>query len=203
MSIPSGQSCANCIYFVSQSMPERPLLTCRHGSPVLQHGIVLQPAWPQTEPDYWCGRWSGSPASATPAPQLPVISGVVVAPPNITVTADTMLGLAFGITPVATGRVAAIISGTLTSSTANSQINITGRHGVGVAPANGAAAVGQLWATTQHYYTSTARDVNGFTVLGGNPSLAIGVPVWFDISVASPAGGTTTIADLQCLLWEL
>ena len=131
----------------------------------------------------------------------------MAAQPNITVVTDTMLGCGliagFSITPVRTGRVAAMISGTLTSSTANAQINITGRHDVGTAPANGAGASGQLWASTQHYFTSNAKDVNGFTVLGGNVGLALNVPLWFDISVASPAGGVTTIADVQSLLWEL
>jgi len=50
---------------------------------------------------------------------------------------------------------------------------------------------------------SSAKDVHGFTVLGGNPNLALNVPVWFDLSVASPAGGVTTIADIQSLLFEL
>jgi len=40
-------------------------------------------------------------------------------------------------------------------------------------------------------------------VLGGNVGLALNVPLWFDISVASPAGGVTTIADVQSLLFEL
>jgi hypothetical protein len=151
----------------------------------------------------WCGQFT----SAPPATQMPVVSGVAASQPNITVAADTMLGCGliagFSITPVNTGRIAAVISGTLTSSTNAAQVNISGRHGTGTAPANGAAASGQLWATTQHYFTSTAKDVNGFTVIGGNPSLALGVPVWFDISVASPAGGVTTIADVQSLLFEL
>ena len=160
-------------------------------------------SWPVTGGNDWCGQFESTP----PATQMPAVSGIAASQPNITVAADSMLGCGliagFGITPVRTGRIAAIISGTLTSSTANAQINITGRHGTGAAPANGVGATGQLWATTQHYFTSTAKDVNGFTVLGGNVGLALNVPLWFDISVASPAGGVTTIADVQSLLFEL
>jgi len=183
------RACGTCIWFDSGKS------LCR----------VNPPTWVGVSATLdWCGQW----ADVDPyVSQLPAVSGVAAAQPNITVPADVILGCGlisgFSITPVRTGRVAAMISGTLTSSTANSQINITGRHGTGTAPANGAGAVGSVWATTQHYYTSTARDVNGFTVVGGNPSLATGVPAWFDISIASPAGGTTTIADVQSLLFEL
>jgi len=159
--------------------------------------------WTLTAQNDWCGQYQSSP----PPSLMPAVSGVAPTQPAITVAAEVMLGLGlltgFAITPIRTGRVAAIISGTLTSSTANAQINITGRHGTGTAPANGAPVTGQLWATTQHYVIKTSADVHGFTVIGGNPGLALNTPVWFDLSVASPAGGTTTIDDAQSLLFEL
>jgi hypothetical protein len=50
---------------------------------------------------------------------------------------------------------------------------------------------------------TSARDVAGFTVIGGNPNLALGVPVWFDVSIAATSGGTVSITDVQSLLFEL
>ena len=96
-----------------------------------------------------------------------------------------------------------VIANPVTSSTANAQINITGRQATGTAPANGAPVTGTLWGTTQHYVIKTSADVHGFTVIGGSVSLPLNVPTWFDLSIASPAGGTTTIDDVQSLLWEL
>jgi hypothetical protein len=178
------------------------VLGCHYEAPESRNApLSFQPV----DPDNWCSNWSNI-DPAVPS-QLPVVSGVAPTQPDLTVAAEVMVGLGlvtgFSITPVKTGRIAAIISGTLTSSTANAQINITGRHGTGTVPGNGAPASGTLWATTQHYFTSTAKDVNGFTVIGGNANLALNVPVWFDVSVASPAGGNTTIDDVQSLLWEL
>ena len=199
-------ACATCIYWdVFASDASKGL--CRFGAPAVSSFVSGQSSvlWTTTDASDWCGQYASAPVP--PPPLMPAVSGVAASQPNITVNADTMLGCGlitgFSITPVRTGRIAAIISGTLTSSTANAQINITGRHGTGSAPANGDGASGQLWATTQHYFVSSAKDVHGFTVLGGNPNLALNVPVWFDLSVASPAGGVTTIADIQSLLSEL
>ena len=195
-------ACSACIYWdvLAQDATRG---HCRFNAPANATAYPPYISWPVTGQNDWCGQFESTP----PPTQMPVVSGVAASQPDITVVADTMLGcgliVGFSITPVRTGRIIAVISGTLTSSTANSKVDITGRHGTGTAPANGTAAAGQLWATTQHYFTSTAKDVNGFTVIGGNVNLALNVPVWFDVSVASPAGGTTTIADVQSLLFEL
>jgi hypothetical protein len=138
---------------------------------------------------------------------MPVASGVAVSPAGTASTAEVMMGLGamvgFSVTPNRTGRVAAVISGCCANDSANGGLNITGRHGTGTAPANGDPASGLVWATTQHYYMANAKDVSGFTVIGGNPSLALNTPVWFDLSIAATGGGNATLADVQCLLWEL
>ena len=59
------------------------------------------------------------------------------------------------------------------------------------------------WSVKQSYFMTSARDVSGFTVIGGNPGLALNVPVWFDVSIAATGGGTATLTDVQCLLFEL
>jgi hypothetical protein len=115
------------------------------------------------------------------------------------------LGLLSGfvITPVRTGRIAAMVTGCCANSAANGGLNITGRHGTGTAPANGAAVSGAVWSTTQHYFMTSAKDVSGFTIIGGNPGLALNVATWWDVSIAATGGGTATLTDVQCLLWEL
>jgi hypothetical protein len=50
---------------------------------------------------------------------------------------------------------------------------------------------------------SNARDVAGFTVIGGFVGLADGTPVWFDLSIAATGGGRASVTDVQCLIWEL
>ena len=201
-----GGTCSSCIFWDQQAVTGDPTKgRCRRAAPQPAEHEAYYPAtfWVITDQYDWCGEYQ----AVQPAQQLPVVSGVAPTQPDLTVTAEVMLGLGavagFSITPIRTGRIAAVISGTLTSSVNNAQIVISGRHGTGTAPANGDPVTGILWATAQHYLTSTAKDVNGFTVVGGNASLALGVPVWFDVSVASPTGGNTTIDDVQSILWEL
>ena len=198
-------ACSTCIYWdKSRSGPGVGI--CRFNAPAppnqsqhAQNNVY----WSVTAQDDWCGQYQSSPPPAL----MPAVSGVAPTQPSITVATEVMLGLGlvtgFSIIPIRTGRIAAIMSGTLTSSTANAQINITGRQGTGAAPANGAPVTGTLWGTTQHYVIKTSADVHGFTVIGGSTSLPLNVPTWFDLSIASPAGGTTTIDDVQSLLFEL
>jgi hypothetical protein len=159
--------------------------------------------WPATTGKDWCSNYASTP----PAQQMPVASGVAVAPPASASTTEVMAGLGamtgFSVTPNRTGRVVAIVSGCCANDAANGGINITGRHGTGTAPASLSTATGAVWATTQHYYMAAAKDVSGFTVVGGNPNLALGVPVWFDLSFAAVGGGNASLTDVQCLLFEL
>jgi hypothetical protein len=45
--------------------------------------------------------------------------------------------------------------------------------------------------------------VAGFTVIGGFTGLTDLQAVWFDVSIAATGGGNASVADTQCLLWEL
>jgi hypothetical protein len=194
-----SRACSTCIWF--QSLDADTGL-CRVEPPTTGPSVSH---WALVQPADWCSKWTDT--DPAPPPLMPAVSGVAPTQPSIAVTAEVMLGLGlvtgFSITPVRTGRIAAIMSGTVTSSTANAQINITGRQATGTAPANGDAVTGTLWGTTQHYVIKTSADVHGFTVIGGSASLPLNVATWFDLSIASPAGGTTTIDDVQSLLFEL
>ena len=200
---PSGQSCANCQYQVLASYPyagqTRVVGPCHDNPPVADN------QWPIVQPGDWCGKWmlSGTP----PPPLMPVVSGVADAPAGTASTSGIMMGLGavtgFSITPIRTGRIVAMITGCCANDSANGGINITGQHGTGNPPANGTAATGMLWSTTQVYYMSNARDIAGFTVVGGNPNLALGVTVWFDLSILATGGGNVTVTNVQCLLFEI
>ena len=206
MPAPSGQSCAVCQYVVMTRSyyagQMRDYYSC-HESP-----LTSENAWRDVAPTDWCGKWlAAGTLPPPPPPLLPVVSGVAPAPAGTASSSAVMMGLGsiagFSITPMRTGRIVAMLTGCCANSGANGGLSITGRHGTGTAPNNGDAASGALWSTTQDYYMTSARDVSGFTVIGGNPGLALNVPVWFDVAIAATGGGTATISDVQCLLFEL
>jgi hypothetical protein len=138
---------------------------------------------------------------------VPVTSGAVSAPTGTTSATEVMMGrgsnVGFFITPTRTGRIVATIAGCMANNAANGGVTITGRFGTGTPPANGDAFTGTQWSTTQHFFQQSARDVSGFTVIGGNPNLTLGTPVWFDVSISATGGGTATVTDVQGLLFEI
>jgi hypothetical protein len=148
--------------------------------------------------------WSVMGATTT---QWAVVSRAGPDPTGTNSTAELMMGLGatFNITPVRTGRVAAIVAGVCQNNASNGGLTMTGRYGAGAtAPANGVAgAPYAVWSTQQHYYMQAASDVAGFTIIGGFVNESLGAPMWFDVSIAATGGGTASIADCQCLLWEL
>ena len=212
---PAGQNCGNCVYCILNDRLQ--ILECHRGPPSImdrrsypQHFTPNQSelgahVWATVGPTDWCGHWSDVPQPATPG-SLPAISRVVDNPAPTTSTTEVMMGLGnvFTVTPVNTGRVAAIVGGTCANSGANGGLNITGRYGTGTPPANGvAAAAYATWSITQQYFMTSAKDVSGFTVVGGFTGLVDGAAVWFDLSIAATGGGTASITNTQCLIWEL
>jgi hypothetical protein len=193
-----ARACSTCIWFQPTDAPAG---ICRFNPPIVGANRFSQ--WAIVEQDDWCNQWT----STDPyPPQLPTISRIVADPPGTGSTTAVLMGIGstFTITPVLTGRIAAIVGGTCANSGANGGLNITGYQGSGTPPANGAAApAGTVWSITQHYFMTGARDVSGFTVIGGATGLPLNVAHWFDIAVAATGGGTATVTDLQCLLWEL
>ena len=195
-------ACSACIYWDVLAL-DAARGHCRFNAPANATAYPPYISWPVTGGNDWCGQFESTP----PAALMPVVSGVVPAPAPTAAVAAVMMGLGasqgFFITPNRTGRVVALITGCCANDSANGGLTVTGYHGTGAAPANGAAPSGALWSTTQHYFMAAAKDVSGFTVIGGNPSLALGVPVWFDVAVAATGGGNASITDVQGLLYEL
>ena len=191
-------TCSSCIYW--DPLPTVPGKgRCRYDPP----RDVISQSWLVTNDVDWCGQFLSSPPPAL----MPVVSGVANAPAGTNSVVELMQGLGliagFSVTPVRTGRVACVIAGCCANDSANGGLTITGRYGTGAAPANGAAVTGQIWSITQGFFMTSAKDVSGFSSVGGHPALALNVPVWFDLSIAATGGGNATLTDVQSLLWEL
>lgn len=196
---PTGQSCATCVFMIEHGADPNFWYECHH-DPTNQNPQTN--TWRQIKQSDWCGMWSDT----LPPGQLAAVSKAGTDPAATASTTEVMMGLGatFVITPVKTGRVAAIVGGTCANDSANGGLNITGRYGTGTAAANGAAATSyQVWSTTQKYFMTSAKDVSGFTVIGGFTGEPLGTPMWFDVSIAATGGGNASVADTQCLLWEL
>jgi hypothetical protein len=160
--------------------------------------------WRQVLLADWCGDWN-SQLPPPPPGTLPAISKVVPDPAATNSVADIMMGFGptFTLTPVKTGRIAVIIGGTCGNDTANGGLNITGRQGSGTPPVYGAAAIGTQISTIQKYFMTSAKDVSGFTIIGGAVGLILNTAYWFDLSIYAVGGGNANVADVQCLIWEL
>jgi hypothetical protein len=153
----------------------------------------------------WCGDWN-SQLPPPPPGTLPAVSRVIatdVAATNSAVGIMMGFGSTFTITPVKTGRIACIIGGCCANDTANGGLNISGWQGTGTPPAYGAAPGGTAFADTQKYYMQAAKDVSGFTIIGGAVGLTLNTAYWFDLSIAAIGGGNASVTDVQCLIWEL
>jgi hypothetical protein len=189
-----ARACSSCIWFDAN--------ICRFDPPNVGPNVSH---WAIVQPTDWCSHWTDTDPS-TPPPQLPAVSRIVADPATTASATAVMMGVGstFAITPVSTGRIAAIVGGTCANSGANGGLDITGWQGSGTPPANGdAAPAGTQWSTTQSYFMANAKDVSGFTVIGGATGLPLNTPHWFDLAIAATGGGNASITDLQCLLFEL
>jgi hypothetical protein len=122
-----------------------------------------------------------------------------VAPSSTTLF--TMQGLAGAITPVTTGNVLFIISGTFiaTTVTAGDGIEVQLSYGLGTAPVNGAALAGFQAGTVRsnkNPTTVTAADVAvAFSVQAVATGLMVDSPYWIDLaakSIATASSGAVT-----------
>lgn len=128
-------------------------------------------------------------------------------PTGTTNTTGLMMGLAGSITPVFTGRIAIIISGNLTNSTATAGDGAKAqiRYGTGTAPANAAAlagtAVGSFISSVLE--RATASDLQAFTLNAIVTGLTPGTAYWIDIALAALVGGTGQAKNISITAWEL
>jgi hypothetical protein len=224
MPIPANQSCGNCAYSVVQDMAhsvrgqlvvDKGIVTCRINAPTsspppasmeqIGWKPITELNWPLTALEWWCARWSPTVGAADGPPLTSGYAATITGTAN---AADTMMGLGqlqgFVLTPKTTGRILAQISGICTSTLNQGGVNITGRHGTGTPPSNGTTGnPGTQWSITQHYVMISAKQNAGFSIVGGNVNLPLGVPQWFDIAIAAIGGGVASIQDVQIVLQEV
>ena len=126
------------------------------------------------------------------------------APGNPSGTSDTtgtMMGLAGAITPANSGVVLFMVHCTVANDTSGKTTLASLRTGTGAAPANAAALTGTAWH-------SETTDSGGARVkksmsLVARVALSAGTAYWFDLGLASPLGGTSSIADVSMTAVEL
>ena len=112
------------------------------------------------------------------------------------------LGASCHITPAVSGRVKFEIIGSV-SNTNLATTYIIGRYGTGSAPANSVVppAGSTPFTLNQPYYGGNSNYQVGSTSAGIVTGLALGTPVWFDVSM-SVQSGTATFQIPSCNAFE-
>lgn len=119
-------------------------------------------------------------------------------------TTGVMAGLAVSITPVGSGRIHIVIVGVETNSAASpSPDGGSARiyYGTGSAPTNGAAITGTAVGSGTSISGGTTL-IQSFSLEGWVTGLAIGTPVWIDMSEAAFVGGTATFSAVDVYVEE-
>jgi hypothetical protein len=127
-------------------------------------------------------------------------------PPILTATTSTtgvMAGMGASVIPSVTGKVMAIITGTMVNTVAGKWPMIAMRWGTGAPPANGAAPVGTVIGAIEFLTGNTVNNATPFSIVGVVLNAALGVQLWFDLVQSSTAGGTTSLDYVAATIVEL
>ena len=159
-------------------------------------------AYQQDTATYW--RLTGiTPSWASITPGTMRVMSTPVNPTAITSTSGAHLGLALAFTPVRTGNVLIVITGTVANNTASAGSKIELHYGGGAPPAFNAApagsAIGKAINPTNNAGTAALRMP--FTVTALASSLGIGVAYWADLVLTATAG-SINIYDLTTVIIE-
>lgn len=139
----------------------------------------------------------------TPNGQNPVQQTSPGDPTGTTSATAVMMGLAGSLTPLLTGRILVLLSGTIANATAiadGGTVQI--RFGTGAAPANGDAVTGTLIAA-QDYVAATTAQKSPFGLHGVISGLTLGTAYWIDAALLAITSGTATIKKASLTLLEL
>ncbi len=115
-----------------------------------------------------------------------------------------MMGLAGTITPVGSGNVLIIISGTIINASGiadGAKVQI--RYGTGTAPGNGSSLTGTIAGGLVQYISSTTAGKVPFSLNAVVSGLSLSVAVWIDVGLAAITGGTASIADVSISATEV
>ena len=134
------------------------------------------------------GTWSG------PSPADPTAT---------TNTTGVMMGLSGSITPIRSGTILIIISGSGDNATNSRGGTIGLRYGTGTPPVNGAALTGTL-VQTSNFQNSNAAQLFPFSVNDIITGLTLNTAVWFDLSLAASGGaGTARVRGINISIIEI
>lgn len=114
-----------------------------------------------------------------------------------------MKGFGLLLTPLYSGKIVIIASGTCTNGSNNRGCVIGARYGTGTSPADGGALTGTLVdssITTQH----GGGHILPFTLARPIAALLpLGTQHWFDLSLAANTAGTSAIANTVLTVMEI
>jgi hypothetical protein len=122
-------------------------------------------------------------------------------------TSLEMMGLAVAVTPTSTGKVLAVITGTMRGVTVAEPVYSVAMYGTGTAPINGAAQTGTKFGVgVDSYFFTTSSSTSEGTPVAFQQILSLipGTAYWFDMAIAtSNIAGTATLAAVTVSLIEL
>ena len=167
-----------------------------------QYGLVVgggagnppQTITPCAAGQFVVGQAGANPICATPASvQLSPSTN----PTGTTSTTGVMMGLSGSITPAATGRLLITVSIAYSLTSASYYVTVGLRTGTGAAPVNGAALTGTI-RDGRAQGVPTGSPPIGMSLNAVVTGLAIGTPIWFDLSLAtSSSSATATITNIS------
>ena len=126
-------------------------------------------------------------------------------PTATTSLTDVMMGLAFQITPILTGRLAVSIAGAVSNSTAMDGADVLLKYGSGTPPSNGDAATG---TNVTHAQPGVVNNANSaaitvpFSITGIVTGLSLGTTYWFDAAIKAVTGGQANISNIGLVAYE-
>jgi hypothetical protein len=125
-------------------------------------------------------------------------------PTGTTNSTGLMMGLAGALTPVYTGRVLIMLSGTIANASGIADgANVQLRYGTGSAPANADALTGTTVGGLVKYVSATTAEKAPFALQGIVTGLTLATAIWVDVGLAAVTGGTATIKDLSLTIMEI
>lgn len=139
--------------------------------------------------------------AVTPA----VYNGTPADPTGTANTTGLMMGLggAATITPVISGKVLIIVSGTIQSTSGSGGYKHQLYYGSGTAPTNGAALTGST-ASANVQTTSVGANLSlPFSVQGIVSGLTLNTAYWIDMGIAAVTAGTASIKTLTISAMEI
>lgn len=142
-----------------------------------------------------------------PAPALSSYQASPSDPSTTTSGTGLMMGIAGTLTPIRSGKIQIIISGTIDNSTLGFGSQTQIRYGTGTAPANGDALTGTaIGGLVKNINPSLALLVPGaspFSINAIVSGLTLGTAYWIDLSLARVTGGTARVRDISISVIEL